>query len=328
MILNLTILLALASIHVAAVMTPGANFLVVTQNALAYSRRRGLLTVVGVASGSTVYVTAGIIGFAALISHSTLVYNVIRFVGAAYFLWMGYRLLTRRPSLAAETSFTASGSDLSRAQAYRSGLAPPFPNAAALFEAAVEAIRTAGLRPGEDMALTLGVAASHFYEEGRYHLGAETLDGPAMVDRLMTWLDRYPLVSLEDGLAEEDWQGWQLLYERASHRALIVGDDLLCTNPARIRKAVELRAANTLLLKVNQIGTLTEAADACALAKSAGWKVLVSARSGETEDDWLADLAVGWGADHLKVGSITQSERLAKYNRLLAIERTTGLALA
>jgi enolase len=129
-------------------------------------------------------------------------------------------------------------------------------------------------------------------------------------------------------LAEEDWQGWRSLYSRAADRALIVGDDLLCTNPARIRKAIELRAANTLLLKVNQIGTLTEAADACALAKSAGWKVLVSARSGETEDDWLADLAVGWGADHLKVGSITQSERLAKYNRLLAIERTTGLALA
>jgi enolase len=208
------------------------------------------------------------------------------------------------------------------------GLAPPFPNADALFEAAVEAIRTAGLRPGEEVTLTLDAAASHFYKEGRYHLGAEVLDSPAMVDRLVAWLDRYPLVSLEDGLAEEDWQGWQSLYKRAAHRALIVGDDLLCTNPARIRKAVDLRAANTLLLKVNQIGTLTEAAEAYLLAKSAGWKVIASARSGETEDDWLADLAVGWGADHLKVGSITQSERLAKYNRLLAIEQATGLALA
>jgi enolase len=136
---------------------------------------------------------------------------------------------------------------------------------------------------------------------------------------------------LEDGLAQEDWAHWQLLRQRVeaggSH-ALVLGDDLLCTNPARIRMAIETGAANALLLKVNQIGTLTEAAAANRLARAAGWRVVVSARSGETEDNWLADLAVGWSGDHIKIGSITQSERLAKYNRLLQIEQETGLSVA
>ncbi|MBP8974284.1 MAG: phosphopyruvate hydratase, partial [Anaerolineae bacterium] len=131
-----------------------------------------------------------------------------------------------------------------------------------------------------------------------------------------------------DGLAEEDWDGWAALCERAGARIMVMGDDLLCTNPARIDRAIAGGAANALLLKVNQVGTLTEAAAACQRARAAGWRVVVSARSGETEDNWLADLAVGWGGDHIKIGSITQSERLAKYNRLLAIERETGLPLA
>jgi enolase len=143
----------------------------------------------------------------------------------------------------------------------------------------------------------------------------------------LTWLDRYPVVSLEDGLAEEDWSHWPQLRAKVAGRALVLGDDLLCTNPGRIRQAVEAKAADALLLKVNQIGTLTEAAEAHQLARSAGWQVTVSARSGETEDNWLADLAVGWQGDQIKVGSITQSERLAKYNRLLAIEVETHLPL-
>ena len=148
-----------------------------------------------------------------------------------------------------------------------------------------------------------------------------------MIERISYWLERYPIRSVEDGLSEADWENWPALRERISGRALTLGDDLLCTNPDRIRRAVKSGAADALLLKVNQVGTLTEAAEALELARAAGWAVTVSARSGETEDDWLADLAVGWGGDQVKIGSITQSERLAKYNRLLEIEVETGLPL-
>jgi enolase len=148
-----------------------------------------------------------------------------------------------------------------------------------------------------------------------------------MIELLTGWLEAYPIVSIEDGLAEDDWQYWPVWLGKAKGKALVVGDDLLCTNPRRITRAIESQAADALLLKVNQIGTLTEAAKAYTLARSANWQVTVSARSGETEDNWLADLAVGWSADQIKVGSITQSERLAKYNRLLAIEAATRLPL-
>ncbi len=208
------------------------------------------------------------------------------------------------------------------------GLAPDVPDAEAMLALSVEAIEAAGLEPKRDVALTVDVAASHFYRDEMYHLGSEPLSGPAMVERLLTWLDTYPIVSLEDGLAETDWEHWQLLQNRAGQRVMIVGDDLLCTNPMRIRQAIREKAANTLLLKVNQVGTLTEAAEAYRMAKKARWRVVVSARSGETEDDWLADLAVGWGGAYIKVGAITQSERLAKYNRLLAIEQMTGFPIA
>ncbi|MFZ4658036.1 MAG: phosphopyruvate hydratase [Caldilineaceae bacterium] len=204
------------------------------------------------------------------------------------------------------------------------GLAPPFTDAEAMLSDAVAAIETAGLLPGRDVVLAVDVASSHFYADGYYHLGATKLNGVQMVEQIGAWLDRYPIVSVEDGLAQEDWAHWPLLYERIGQRALVLGDDLLCTNPGRIRRAIDQKAANALLLKVNQIGTLTEAAEAYTLARSAGWQVTISARSGETEDNWLADLSVGWGGDQLKVGSITQSERLAKYNRLLAIEAETG----
>lgn len=204
------------------------------------------------------------------------------------------------------------------------GLAPPFADAETMLSDAVAAIAAAGLVPGRDVVLAVDVASSHFYADGYYHLGAAKLDGRQMVEQIATWLDRYPIVSVEDGLAEEDWANWPLLYERIGQRALVLGDDLLCTNPGRIRRAVAEKAANALLLKVNQIGTLTEAAEAYNLARAAGWQVTISARSGETEDNWLADLSVGWGGDQLKVGSVTQSERLAKYNRLLAIEAETG----
>ena len=208
------------------------------------------------------------------------------------------------------------------------GLAPPFPNAEAMLGDAVEAIKFAGYEPGRDVALALDVASSHFYEEGRYHLGDEPLDGGGMIEHVSAWLDRYPIVSVEDGLSENDWESWPKLRERLSGRVLTLGDDLLCTDPDRIRRAVSTGAADALLLKVNQVGTLTEAAEALSLARNASWAVTVSARSGETEDNWLSDLAVGWDGDQVKIGSITQSERLAKYNRLLEIETETGLLLA
>ncbi len=208
------------------------------------------------------------------------------------------------------------------------GLAPPCRSSGELIETAQEAIVAAGYRPGAGVALALDVAASHFHAAGRYQLDGVSLTGAAMIERLTRWVDRYHIVSVEDGLAEEDWEGWPRLCQALEHRALVLGDDLLCTNPARIRRAIAARACNALLLKPNQVGTLTEAAEACRLAQDAGWQVTVSVRSGETEDHWAADLAVGWRAHHFKPGSITQSERLAKYNRLLAIERETGWRVA
>ena len=207
------------------------------------------------------------------------------------------------------------------------GLAPSFPNAESMLADAVEAITSAGYAAGADVALALDVAASHFFRDGRYQLGPEQLTPAAMIDRIDGWTRRYPLVSVEDGLSEDDWTHWPALRERLAGRCLTLGDDFLCTQPKRIARAVATGAADALLLKINQVGTLTGAQDAAAIARAAGWRITVSARSGDTEDDWLADLAVGWGADFIKVGSITQSERLAKYNRLLAIESETGLPL-
>lgn len=200
------------------------------------------------------------------------------------------------------------------------GLAPPVQSSTDMFNDAVAAIEKAGYRPGEDVFLTVDVAASHFYEDGMYHIDGEQLNCVEMVGLVESWCRRYPILSIEDGLSESDWEGWQMLAERIGQRFMVLGDDLLCTNPGRIQHAIDTRAANSLLLKVNQIGTLTEAAHAHELARDAGWRVVVSARSGETEDNWLADLAVGWAGDYIKVGSVTQSERLAKYNRLLVIE--------
>ncbi len=200
------------------------------------------------------------------------------------------------------------------------GLAPPVESPEQLFDDALESIRDAGLRPGTDVCLALDVASSHFWRDGRYHLGREPLTSAQMIDRLSGWVQRWPIVSIEDGLAEEDWEHWPALRRAMGDRALVLGDDLLCTHPERIARAVQLGACNALLLKVNQIGTLTEALAAYRLARSAGWQVVISVRSGETEDNWYSDLAVGWSGDQTKAGSLTQSERLSKYNRLLAIE--------
>jgi enolase len=208
------------------------------------------------------------------------------------------------------------------------GLAPPCRSAEEMLELAVEAIEQAGYRPGKDIFLGIDVAASHFYHDHQYQKDGETLDSAEMIETIANWLDLYPILSVEDGLAEDDWDNWPNLRRAIAGRALTLGDDLLCTNPRRIGRAIETNACDALLLKVNQIGTLTEAIEASRQARNAGWSVTLSVRSGETEDNWAADLAVGWGADQFKNGSIRQSERLAKYNRLLEIEEVTGWPLA
>ncbi len=194
------------------------------------------------------------------------------------------------------------------------------------FELMMEAIERASLRPGQDAAIAVDVASSHFYANGRYRMlreGVET-DAEGMVNRLAQWCSRYPIISIEDGVAEDDWDGWRLLTERLGARVQLIGDDLFATNPDRLRKGIESGAANAVLVKMNQIGTLTETLEVIAMAKRHGYRCVVSARSGETEDDTMADLAVATSAGQIKVGAVTRSERLAKYNRLLRIEEELG----
>jgi enolase len=190
-------------------------------------------------------------------------------------------------------------------------------------EFVVRAIEAAKLRPGEDVTIALDVAATHFVQsDGSYRLVTEkdtTFTSAEMIDRLDTWVNEFPITSIEDGLAEEDWAGWQKLTRRLGDRIQLVGDDLFTTNEHRIAKGIELGVGNSVLIKVNQIGTLTEALRAISVARGAGYSLVVSARSGETEDTTIADLAVGVAAEQIKIGSIVRSERLAKYNQLLRI---------
>jgi enolase len=168
----------------------------------------------------------------------------------------------------------------------------------------------------------IDVAASHFYRDGRYHLSSEdrSLNPKEMVQMLDEWCSRYAISSIEDGLAEDDWEGWELLTQALGSKVQMIGDDLFTTHPGRLRRGIAKGVANAVLVKMNQIGTLTETFEVVRIAREAGYRVIVSARSGETEDSFVADLAVACGADQIKVGSVTRSERLAKYNRLLEIE--------
>jgi enolase len=197
-----------------------------------------------------------------------------------------------------------------------------------MFALAVESIERGGYKPGVDFDLGVDLASTHFYSNGRYKIDSDVLNSVDLIAAISRWLERFPIVSVEDGLAEDDWEHWPVLRSAIRGRAMTLGDDLLCTNPRRIQRAIETGACDALLLKVNQIGTLTEALAAYKQARSAGWSISLSVRSGETEDNWAADLAVGWGADQFKNGSIRHSERLAKYNRLLEIAVLTGWPLA
>ena len=222
----------------------------------------------------------------------------------------------------------------STGQGDEGGFAPSLPSNEAAVEVILRAIERAGYRPGEEIAIALDPAATELVEPGtgedgaptRYVLAREgrTLDSGELVDLWADWAARFPIVSLEDGLAEDDWAGWRNLTERLGHTIQLVGDDLLVTNTTRIARAIEENAANSVLIKLNQIGTLTETIEAIGLARGAGWSAVVSHRSGETEDTTIADLVVAMGTGQIKTGAPSRSERVAKYNRLLRIEGELG----
>jgi enolase len=202
------------------------------------------------------------------------------------------------------------------------GYAPSLESNEAAIATVVEAIERAGYAPGEQIAIALDPATSELYADGRYNLAREgrSLTSAELIDFWADWIDRYPIISLEDGLAEDDWDGWQALTARLGDRRQLVADDLLVTNTRRLARGIELKAANSILIKLNQIGTVTETIEAVEMAQRAGWTAVISHRSGETEDTSIADLAVALGTGQIKTGSISRSERIAKYNRLLRIE--------
>lgn len=196
-------------------------------------------------------------------------------------------------------------------------------------EIVIEAIEQAGYAPGQDAALAIDVASSHFYCDGHYHLkNYSPLSSDAMIALLERWVKNYPILSIEDGLAEDDWTGWRALTDALGNHVQLIGDDFFATNPERLARGVKEKAANSVLVKVNQIGTLTETLEVIALARSAGYRSIISARSGETEDATIADLAVATGAGQIKIGSVARSERLAKYNQLLRIEENGEIPFA
>jgi enolase len=206
------------------------------------------------------------------------------------------------------------------------GFAPNLPSNEDALGLIVNAIQAAGYRPGPDVALALDPAASEFYSDGRYELKGEgvTMTAAELVARYEDWIERYPIISIEDGMAEDDWEGWRLLSERAGERIQLVGDDLFVTSVERLRQGIDRGVANSILIKVNQVGTLTETLQAIDLAHSAGYSAVISHRSGDAEDSTIADLVVATGTGMLKAGAPARSERLAKYNRLLAVEAELG----
>jgi enolase len=208
------------------------------------------------------------------------------------------------------------------------GYAPSLETNEAAIGLVLEAIQRAGYRPGEQIAIALDPAATEVYSEGRYVLTREqrTFSSVELIAFWGDWADHYPIVSLEDGLAEDDWAGWTTLTAQLGDRIQVMGDDLLVTNTERLERAIREKAANSILIKLNQIGTLTETRDAVEMAKAAGWRATVSHRSGETEDTTIADLVVALGTGQIKTGSVSRSERIAKYNRLVRIEEELGSA--
>ena len=209
------------------------------------------------------------------------------------------------------------------------GFAPDLRDDEEAIKVVLEAIEAAGYAPGKQIALALDVAATELYKDGVYVFkksGGRKLDAEAMIDLYTRWVDEYPIVSIEDGLAEDDWEGWAKLTSTLGDRVQLVGDDLFVTNTERLAKGIESGVANAILIKVNQIGTLTETLEAIDMARAAGYLSVISHRSGETEDTFIADLAVATGAGQIKTGSASRTDRVAKYNQLLRIEGQLGAA--
>jgi enolase len=208
------------------------------------------------------------------------------------------------------------------------GFAPDLPSNEAALQLLVEAIDKAGYVPGKDIALALDCAASEFWKEGKYQLAAEgvALTSQQFTDMLATWCDKYPIISIEDGMSEHDWDGWKLLTDRLGTAVQIVGDDLFVTNTRILKQGIDKGLANAILIKINQIGTLSETFGAITMATRAGYASVISHRSGETEDSIIADIAVGTNAGQIKTGSLSRSDRVAKYNQLLRIEEDLGEA--
>ncbi|MCG5537145.1 phosphopyruvate hydratase [Halorhodospira sp. 9622] len=215
---------------------------------------------------------------------------------------------------------------LSTAVGDEGGFAPDLPSNEAALEAIIEAVERAGYQPGEQVALALDVASSELHSNGRYRLASEgrDFDAASFADYLAQLVDRYPIVSIEDGMDESDWDGWKILTERLGDRVQLVGDDLFVTNPQILRQGIDRGIANSILIKLNQIGTVTETLEAIRMADEAGYTSVVSHRSGETEDVAIADLAVATRATQIKTGSLCRSDRVAKYNQLLRIEQELG----
>ena len=218
------------------------------------------------------------------------------------------------------------GKGMTTAVGDEGGFAPNVASHEAAIQLILEAIDKAGYEAGRQVAIGLDCAASEFYKDGKYHLEGEglTLSAPEWTDILATWVDKYPIISVEDGMAEGDWDGWAHLNARLGSKVQIVGDDLFVTNTRILKEGIEKRVANSILIKINQIGTLTETFAAIEMAKRAGWTNVISHRSGETEDSTIADIAVGTNAGQIKTGSMSRSDRIAKYNQLLRIEEDLG----
>ena len=206
------------------------------------------------------------------------------------------------------------------------GFAPNLASTEAALDFIMESIESAGYKPGEDIYLALDCASSEFYEDGKYNLKGEgkVLDAAGMADYLAALVDKYPIISIEDGMQEDDWDGWKLLTEKIGDRCQLVGDDLFVTNSARLRDGIKMGVGNSILVKVNQIGSLTETLDAVETAHKAAYTAVMSHRSGETEDSTIADLAVATNCGQIKTGSLSRSDRLAKYNQLIRIEEELG----
>jgi enolase len=218
------------------------------------------------------------------------------------------------------------GRGMSTAVGDEGGFAPNVASHEAALQMLIEAIDKAGYTAGEQVAIGLDCAASEFYKDGKYHLSGEgmVLSASEWTDILATWADKYPIVSVEDGMAENDWDGWKHLTDKLGGKLQLVGDDLFVTNTKILKEGITRRVANSILIKINQIGTLTETFAAIEMAKRANYTAVISHRSGETEDATIADIAVGTNAGQIKTGSLSRSDRIAKYNQLLRIEEDLG----